>query len=98
MAADEEDDDEAAQRPLLADEHSNANHVTPEEKVAIVPSVKVPGPQRTNSIAVLQPSPHLFWSFTAKQKLILFSLAMVELTTNMSLSVLAPFFPQEVCE
>ena len=42
-------------------------------------------------------APFSLWNSSRRQKLLLLALALVDLTSNMSLSVLAPFFPDEVC-
>ena len=42
-------------------------------------------------------APFSLWNSTRQQKLLLLALALVDLTSNMCLSVLAPFFPDEVC-
>lgn len=43
-------------------------------------------------------APFSLWNLSRKQKLLLFALALVDLTSNMCLSVLAPFFPDEAAK
>ncbi|KAK2184640.1 hypothetical protein NP493_259g01027 [Ridgeia piscesae] len=43
-------------------------------------------------------APFSLWNSSRRQKLLLLALALVDLTSNMSLSVLAPFFPDEAAK
>ena len=87
--------------------------VTPRLRVSrsridsVIP-VAVPGPHRIEDESVAEDEeeekeewqyvPFSFWALPRRDKLILFSLGTIDLTLYMCLSILAPFFPNEVSQ